>query len=114
MKRPRKLTAQLIAAFELGENIPGKPNGGLKGWHREYLIAKANYTCQECGFKKQNPFSKRWIIEVDHLDGNWQNNTKGNLRVICPNCSAATSTYKAMNHGNGRKYTPTRRKKAGF
>lgn len=106
----RYYTKKQLELFEQGENIPAKSGGAIRGFLREYLLQQADYTCLLCGFRKQNPYSKRWVVEIDHIDGKWQNNTKGNLRVICPNCSAATPNYKAMNAGNGRKYTPTRRK----
>jgi hypothetical protein len=36
-------------------------------------------------------------LEVDHIDGNRQNNSRENLRGICPNCHAQTPTYKTKN-----------------
>lgn len=41
-------------------------------------------------------------IELDHIDGNPENNELDNLRLICPNCHAQTPTYKGANKGNGR------------
>jgi Zn finger protein HypA/HybF involved in hydrogenase expression len=41
-------------------------------------------------------------IEIDHVDGNSDNNSQNNLRLICPNCHATTMTYKGKNKGNGR------------
>lgn len=36
-------------------------------------------------------------LELDHIDGNHSNNLLENLRVICPNCHALTSTYRGKN-----------------
>lgn len=36
-------------------------------------------------------------LELDHIDGNNQNNNFGNLRLLCPNCHAGTSTYRGKN-----------------
>ncbi len=33
-------------------------------------------------------------LELDHIDGNNQNNSLENLRMLCPNCHAQTPTYR--------------------
>ncbi|WP_031524672.1 HNH endonuclease [Streptomyces sp. NRRL F-5123] len=33
-------------------------------------------------------------LEVDHEDGDWRNNRRENLRLLCPNCHATTDTYR--------------------
>lgn len=43
------------------------------------------YECVGCS----NP--GKWLdlnlrLEVDHVDGNWRNNSQDNLRLLCPNC----------------------------
>jgi hypothetical protein len=38
-------------------------------------------------------------LEVDHIDGDWRNNTMGNLRFLCPKCHATTDTYR----GRGKR-----------
>ena len=43
------------------------------------------------------------ILELDHIDGNSENNGEQNLRCLCPNCHSQTPTYKAKNIGKGRK-----------
>ncbi|WP_404959907.1 HNH endonuclease [Streptomyces sp. 147326] len=48
--------------------------------------------CARCGVEA------RWRghplpLEVDHIDGDWRNNQPGNLRLLCPNCHAITSTW---------------------
>jgi 5-methylcytosine-specific restriction endonuclease McrA len=106
-------TQKYIEIYESGGN-PVSKSGKVPYGLRDYLIEESDFSCQVCGFSKRNPFTNRPILEIDHIDGHHENNQKGNLRVICPNCSAMTPNYKALNKGNGRKYTPTRRKKAGF
>jgi hypothetical protein len=36
-------------------------------------------------------------LELDHIDGNYQNNALGNLRLMCPNCHSLTPTFRGRN-----------------
>jgi hypothetical protein len=36
-------------------------------------------------------------LELDHIDGDRENNCIENLRLLCPNCHALTPTYRAKN-----------------
>ncbi|MFI2235574.1 HNH endonuclease signature motif containing protein [Streptomyces chrestomyceticus] len=36
---------------------------------------------------------KPMTLEVDHIDGDWSDDRPGNLRLLCPNCHAATRTW---------------------
>jgi 5-methylcytosine-specific restriction endonuclease McrA len=56
----------------------------------------------ECGWSKQNPFTKTIPIELEHIDGNSENNTLENVKLLCPSCHSLTPTYKNANKGNGR------------
>lgn len=49
-------------------------------------------------------------LVADHMDGNADNNKLTNIRLICNNCDALSSTFKGRNKGNGR----TIRKHAGL
>lgn len=70
---------------------------------RRYLLEKANYACEKCGFDTPHPIDQSSILEIDHIDGDGSNNSPENLRVLCPNCHALTPTYRARNTGRGRK-----------
>lgn len=70
---------------------------------KNYLIEKYGEKCMECGWNKINEHSMRVPIEIEHIDGNSENNNLGNLKLLCPNCHSLTPTYKALNVGNGRK-----------
>lgn len=69
---------------------------------KRYLFDKYNNKCSQCGWSQVNQYTHRIPQEVDHIDGNFQNNKEDNLRLLCPNCHALTPSYKGANKGNGR------------
>jgi hypothetical protein len=70
--------------------------------YKKYLIEKYGNKCMECGWDKINPFCNKVPIELEHIDGNSENNSLDNLKLLCPNCHSLTPTYKALNIGKGR------------
>ena len=74
---------------------------------RRYIFDKFENKCCICGWSKINPFTNTLPLEIDHIDGNSENNSEENLRLICPNCHSLTETYKGANRGNGRNITWT-------
>lgn len=65
-------------------------------------MEKYQCKCSICGWCEENPYSHTIPLEVEHIDGNFQNNKEDNLTILCPNCHSLTSTYKGANKGNGR------------
>lgn len=68
---------------------------------KRYLFEKRGEQCEECG--QSNLWKgKPLTLQVDHVDGNSDNNDIGNLRILCPNCHTQTSTFGPK--GNGNRY----------
>jgi 5-methylcytosine-specific restriction endonuclease McrA len=57
----------------------------------------------ECDWNKVNETTGKVPIQLEHIDGHSENNTLSNLKLLCPNCHSLTSTFGALNKGNGRK-----------
>jgi predicted nucleic-acid-binding Zn-ribbon protein len=69
-----------------------------KRWYKE----QAGWKCQKCGWGETNAHTGSIPIEIEHKDGNCENNLQENIEVLCPNCQALTQFYKGANIGNGR------------
>lgn len=95
--------SQWIERWKLGleTGLRGKYN--ISKTLRDYIFKKYNSRCARCGWTGYNPFTKRFPLEIEHIDGNFRNNSEDNLILLCPNCHSLTSTYKGANKGFGRK-----------
>jgi len=79
-----------------GELLPG-----VKKAIKEYLLGIQQHKCEICGcIDIWNNLPLVFIL--DHIDGDSHNNTRQNLRLICPHCDSQLSTYKSRNNGRGR------------
>ena len=59
--------------------------------------------CDICGIT-------RWLdgevpLQLDHKDGNKDNNNLKNLRLLCPNCHALTPQYRLKDEFKGETYS---------
>ncbi|WP_199780910.1 MULTISPECIES: HNH endonuclease [unclassified Streptomyces] len=90
-RRPKGPRGDLLV---LGDPSSGRIPG--ERLRRELVRTGVIDACAECG----NP--GEWQgqplrLEVDHVNGSWWDNRPANLRILCPNCHAATDTYRGRN-----------------
>jgi hypothetical protein len=84
--------------FDLEKRIASGKFSAVVG--KRYLLKHNGSKCSVCDLLEWNELPMP--IELDHIDGNSENNSLSNLRLICPNCHAQTDTYKGKNKGMGR------------
>jgi hypothetical protein len=71
---------------------------------RRILMDYYGERCLKCGWARRHPITGNVPIEVEHIDGNWENSRLTNLTLLCPNCHALTPTFRGLNRGRGRAY----------
>jgi hypothetical protein len=57
--------------------------------------------CELCGWAQRSP-DGRLPIELDHINGDHDDNRIENLRILCPNCHSLQPTHRGSNHRSRR------------
>lgn len=94
--------ADSVKKWKDGQSIGCCVNGSISNYLRSYLFKKYDNKCAKCGWNEINEYTGKIPLEVEHIDGNSENNKEENLILLCPNCHSLTKTYKGANRGNGR------------
>ena len=88
-----------VSVFLAGEYPPVTNNAYFM---RKVLVRLLGEKCSRCGWCERHPITGNVPVEVEHIDGNWRNNSPENLTLLCPNCHSLTATFRALNRGRGR------------
>lgn len=88
--------------------LDGNENGmsgqdGVSVHIRKYLFDKYNNKCRKCGWSKINKYTQTIPLTIHHKNGNWKDNRRRNLELLCYNCHSLTPNFGNRNKGKGRR-----------
>ena len=69
---------------------------------RRFILQRSQYKCEICGLPNEW-CGKPLTLQVDHIDGDSDNNALDNLRVLCPNCHTQTETWCGRQSKNSKR-----------
>lgn len=75
---------------------------GTSAHIRRWLLERANSRCEKCGWNEVNSATGKIPVQINHINGKWDDNRPENLEILCPNCHSLTVNYGGANRGNGR------------
>ena len=67
---------------------------------RKRVKLEQNEKCAKCGLSHW--MNEKLSLEVDHIDGDRQNDVRENLEALCPNCHSLTPTWRGRNKSVGK------------
>lgn len=71
------------------------------GTKRRRVMLEQSGCCLHCDINEW--LGQPITLELDHIDGNNKNETRENLRFLCPNCHALTPTWRGRNNTRDKK-----------
>ena len=97
---------KFITLWKMGNNdgARGKKVRNFSRHVKRYLDEKYARRCAKCGWNERHKRTGLVPLEINHIDGNSENNKEENLELICPNCHALTSNFRNLNRGRGRTW----------
>lgn len=92
------------APYEWNDRFLRIKSGEILAEHhmKRYLMETRGYKCESCGVGEVWN-NKPLTLQMDHVDGNSDNNSLENLQILCPNCHTQTSTWCGRNTKNSKR-----------
>lgn len=69
---------------------------------KDFILNEQENRCSICN-SLPIWMDKKLIFVLDHIDGDCSNNSRSNLRLICPNCDSQTNTFKSKTKNSKRR-----------
>lgn len=69
---------------------------------KRYILEVRGDKCESCGIGSEWN-GKPLTLQMDHIDGNSDNNSLDNLQILCPNCHTQTHTWCGRNKKNTKR-----------
>lgn len=108
--------AALKRQIEASGEIPMAEESHRRSMARRYFKETQLWCCTICTLDMW--LGKELPLVLDHVDGNSDNFSLYNLRLLCSNCDSQLPTHKGRNRGRGRTVRRLRRQemkaKVGF
>ena len=82
---PKPLSEKLV----LQENRTRNSSCFKKRLYKEGLLHEICSLCNQTNIHN----GKKLVLQLDHINGNHNDNRIENLRILCPNCHSQTSTF---------------------
>ena len=98
--RPRKFCSNNKCQHEYSRKVAIENGIAGTGSTKRHLVETRGYKCECCGIAEWQ--NKPLVLELDHINGNFNDNSLDNVRLLCPNCHSQTETFKSKNTGQGR------------
>ncbi|MCH6160480.1 HNH endonuclease signature motif containing protein [Streptomyces marispadix] len=106
-RRPAKREPQPVSTGRAASDVLRVRPDGLPRVRHERLRralddAGVPYVCVRCA-NSGSWQGERLTLQIDHINGDWRDNRRENLRYLCPNCHAVTGTWCGRNRGRRRR-----------